>query len=41
MTAILALLILGVMPSSTKIAGIALAVVAALLIALQPEDKTQ
>jgi hypothetical protein len=33
--------ILGVMPSNTKILGIALAVVAALLIALQPEDKTQ
>jgi drug/metabolite transporter (DMT)-like permease len=41
MTAIISLVILGVMPSSTKILGIALAVVAALLIALQPEDKTQ
>lgn len=40
MTAVISLLILGVMPSSTKIIGIALAVIAALLIALQPEDKT-
>jgi drug/metabolite transporter (DMT)-like permease len=39
MTAILSLVILGVMPSNTKILGIALAVLAALLIALQPEDK--
>lgn len=39
MTAILSLAILGVMPSSTKIIGIALAVIAALLIALQPEDQ--
>jgi len=40
MTAVISLLILGVMPSSTKIIGIGLAVFAALLIALQPEDKT-
>ncbi len=39
MTAILSLIILGVMPSTTKIIGIALAVIAALLIALQPEDE--
>ena len=39
MTAIISLVILGVMPSHTKMLGIALAVVAALLIALQPEDK--
>jgi drug/metabolite transporter (DMT)-like permease len=39
MTAIISLLILGTMPSVTKIAGIALAVVAALLIALQPEEE--
>jgi len=39
MTAILSLAILGVMPSTTKIIGIALAVIAALLIALQPEDE--
>ena len=41
MTAIISLVILGVMPSNTKILGIALAIVAALLIAIQPEDKTQ
>jgi drug/metabolite transporter (DMT)-like permease len=41
MTAIISLVILGVMPSHTKILGIALAIVAALLIAIQPEDKTQ
>ena len=38
MTAVISLAILGVMPSTTKIIGIALAVIAALLIALQPED---
>ncbi len=41
MTAIISLVILGVMPSNTKILGIALAVIAALLIALQPEDKAE
>jgi drug/metabolite transporter (DMT)-like permease len=41
MTAIISLVILGVMPSHTKILGISLAIVAALLIAIQPEDKTQ
>jgi len=38
MTAVISMLLLGVMPSSIKIAGIILAVVAALLIALEPED---
>jgi len=38
MTAVISMLLLGVMPSSVKIAGIILAVVAALLIALEPED---
>jgi drug/metabolite transporter (DMT)-like permease len=37
MTAIISLAILGIMPSTTKIIGISLAVVAAMLIALQPE----
>jgi drug/metabolite transporter (DMT)-like permease len=41
MTAVICLVILGVMPSHTKLLGIILAVVAALLIALQPEDKAQ
>lgn len=40
MTAMISLLLLGVMPSTVKIIGISLAVVAALLIALQPEDET-
>lgn len=39
MTAIISLAILGVLPSTTKIIGITLAVIAALLIALQPEDE--
>ncbi|MEX0987705.1 MAG: EamA family transporter [Bacteroidales bacterium] len=39
MTAVISLAILGVMPSTTKIIGISLAVLAALLIALQPEDE--
>jgi len=39
MTAVISLLILGVMPSTTKMIGISLAVIAALFIALQPEDK--
>ncbi len=39
MTAIIALIILGDMPPTTKIIGIALAVIAAMLIALQPEDE--
>ncbi|MDX2429456.1 MAG: DMT family transporter [Bacteroides sp.] len=38
MTAVISLLILGVMPPTTKIVGIGLAVIAALFIALQPED---
>lgn len=38
MTAVISLLILGAMPSTTKIIGIGLAVIAALFIALQPED---
>ena len=41
MTAVISLAILGVMPSNTKILGISLAVIAALLIALQPEDTTE
>jgi len=41
MTAIISMVILGVMPSHTKILGISLAIVAALLIAIQPEDKIQ
>ena len=40
MTAVISLLIMGVMPSTTKMIGISLAVIAALLIALQPEDDT-
>jgi len=40
MTAVISLGILGVMPSNTKILGIGLAVIAALLIALQPEEKS-
>ena len=40
MTAIISMLVLNVMPSSTKIAGIIFAVVAALLLALEPEDET-
>jgi drug/metabolite transporter (DMT)-like permease len=39
MTAVISLLVLGVMPTTTKIIGISLAVIAALLIALQPEDE--
>ncbi len=39
MTAVISLLLMGVMPSTTKIIGISLAVIAALLIALQPEDN--
>ncbi len=39
MTAIISLAILGVIPSTTKVIGIGLAVIAALLIALQPEEK--
>ncbi len=39
MTAVISILVLGVVPSSTKIAGIALAVIAALLIALEPEEE--
>ncbi len=38
MTAVISLLLLGVMPPTTKIIGISLVVIAALLIALQPED---
>lgn len=39
MTAVISLLLLGVMPTTTKIIGISLAVIAALFIALQPEDE--
>ena len=38
MTAVLSMIIIGVMPSTTKIIGIAFAVIAALLIALESED---
>ncbi len=41
MTAVISLLILGVMPSTTKIIGISMVVIAALLIALQPEDEAK
>jgi len=37
MTAVISMILLSVMPSPTKIAGIVLAVLAALLIALEPE----
>ena len=40
MTAVISLLLLGVIPTTIKMAGIGLALVAALLIALQPEDET-
>lgn len=40
MTAIIALIILGVVPSSMKIAGIVLALIAALLLAVEPEGAT-
>lgn len=39
LTAILSLLLVGVMPGAVKVAGIALAIVAALLLALQPEES--
>ncbi|MGW8316884.1 MAG: EamA family transporter, partial [Bacteroidales bacterium] len=39
MTSVISLALLGVIPSHLKILGIGLAVVAALLIALQPEDE--
>jgi drug/metabolite transporter (DMT)-like permease len=39
MTAVISLVLLGVIPSHLKMLGIGLAVVAALLIALQPEDQ--
>lgn len=38
MTAVISMILLSVMPSTTKIIGIAFAVIAALLIALEPED---
>ncbi len=38
LTAIISLLLIGMMPGPTKIAGIALALLAALLLALQPEE---
>ena len=38
LTAILSLLLVGVMPGPVKLAGIALAIVAAVLLALQPEE---
>ena len=41
MTAVISLLILGVMPSTSKIIGISMVVIAALLIALQPEDEAK
>ena len=39
MTAVISMIILSVMPSTIKIVGIVLAVIAALLIALEPEDE--
>lgn len=41
MTAIISLGILGIVPSGTKILGISLAVIAALLIALEPEEPAE
>jgi len=38
LTAIISLVLVGVMPGPTRIAGIALALLAALMLALQPED---
>ncbi|GLR17592.1 DMT family transporter [Portibacter lacus] len=40
-TAIISLIVLSVVPSATKIIGIVLAVLAALLISLQPEEKKE
>lgn len=40
MTALIALVVLGVVPSSLKIAGIALALAAAVLLAIEPEEAT-
>ncbi len=39
MTSVIALIILGAMPPTTKIIGIVLAIAAAFLLALEPEDK--
>ena len=41
LTALLSLLLAGAMPSSYKIAGLVLALTAALLLAVQPEESTQ
>ena len=41
LTALLSLLLAGAMPGPYKIAGIALALTAALLLAVQPEEATQ
>ena len=41
LTALLSLLLAGAMPSSYKIAGIVLALTAALLLAAQPEESVQ
>jgi drug/metabolite transporter (DMT)-like permease len=41
LTAVLSMVLLGVVPGPMKIAGIALALAAALLLALQPEAATR
>lgn len=41
MTAVLSMIILSVMPSTTKIIGIAFAVIAALMLALEPEEASE
>lgn len=41
MTAIISLIALGVIPSTMKVIGISLAIIAAMLIALQPEDDVE
>jgi membrane-bound ClpP family serine protease len=37
MTALLSILLLGILPSGTKLVGIALALIAAVLLAIEPE----
>ena len=39
-TAVIALIVLGVVPGAMKIAGILLALIAALLLAIEPEEET-
>ena len=41
LTAVLSMMLLGVMPGPVKIAGIALALLAALLLAFQPESAAR